>query len=486
MPTRINELLPILILLAAIGLVVTRLPRVDVGHEKTFLKRRFLNWFPVGLTYAFLYMGRYNLNTLTPTVFTKADYSDIYFWGTLTYGISFVLNGPLADKFGGRKTILAAAVGSAFSNLAMGAFVLRASLTSAPSNHGLVSVFSILYAINMYFQSFGAVSIVKVNSAWFHLRERGTFGGIFGILISLGVYFAFDWSFAIQKHLGFLWVFVVPAIVLFVLAVADFFLVRDTPGEAGHSDFDTGDASSTAHAAIEPGEGVYRKLEVPPGAASNERTPILTVAKMMFTSPIILTISAVEFCSGYLRNAIMQYYRPYIKETSVNPKVLGFVYDHWGMLLCVAGITGGVFAGLISDRVFHSRRGPVSAVLYGIMVVGAGILFGVLGTPMLGWLVVFMSLAIIGVHGMLSGTASMDFGGKKNVGVAVGIIDGCVYLGTAVESLILGRVLPKGEAAKIASNWWTWPTAMLPVALVGFLLTLRLWNARADKKSAAH
>ena len=58
------------------------------------------------------------------------------------------------------------------------------------------------------------------------------------------------------------------------------------------------------------------------------------------------------------------------------------------------------------------------------------------------WLVIFMSMAVIGVHGMLSGTASMDFGGKKNVGVAVGIIDGFVYLGTAVMSFTYGAVLP--------------------------------------------
>ena len=43
--------------------------------------------------------------------------------------------------------------------------------------------------------------------------------------------------------------------------------------------------------------------------------------------------------------------------------------------------------------------------------------------PVVGWLVVVMSLAVIGVHGMLSGTASADFGGRKNAGTAVGIID---------------------------------------------------------------
>ncbi len=49
----------------------------------------------------------------------------------------------------------------------------------------------------MYFQSYGAVSIIKVKAHWFHVRERGVFGAIFGTLISLGVYFAFDWGQAI-------------------------------------------------------------------------------------------------------------------------------------------------------------------------------------------------------------------------------------------------------------------------------------------------
>ena len=56
-----------------------------------------------------------------------------------------------------------------------------------------------------------------------------------------------------------------------------------------------------------------------------------------------------------------------------------------------------------------------------------------------------MSMAVIGVHGMLSGTASMDFGGSRNVGVAVGIIDGFVYLGTAVMSFTYAIVLPKEQ-----------------------------------------
>jgi OPA family glycerol-3-phosphate transporter-like MFS transporter len=146
-----------------------------------------------------------------------------------------------------------------------------------------------------------------------------------------------------------------------------------------------------------------------------------------------------------------------------------------------------MFAGVISDRVFQSRRGPVSAVLYAAMLAGSIAMYFTMKTPIFGFLMVFMSLCIIGVHGMLSGTASMDFGGKKNVGIAVGIIDGFVYLGTAAEAIALGFALPKDgtPAAKDPANWWGWPVVMVPAALVGFVLTTRLWNAKPKPKAFA-
>jgi OPA family glycerol-3-phosphate transporter-like MFS transporter len=89
-----------------------------------------------------------------------------------------------------------------------------------------------------------------------------------------------------------------------------------------------------------------------------------------------------------------------------------------------------------------------------------------------------MSLCVIGVHGMLSGTATMDFDGTKNAGLVTGIIDGFVYLGTGAQAFLFGRILPTGDAAKSADNWTQWPLAMLPVAVVGLLLATRVWNAR--------
>jgi OPA family glycerol-3-phosphate transporter-like MFS transporter len=326
---------------------------------------------------------------------------------------------------------------------------------------GLVGTLSVLYAANMYFQSFGAVSIVKVNAAWFHLRERGTLGGVFGILISLGVYFAYDWSRMITRAAPTYWVFFIPAAILAAFVVLDFFVIRDTPSDTGHPDFDTADASS--------------------GETGPRLGPVAVLSKML-RNPVIVVILLIEFCSGYMRNAIMQWYPKFAKATGLGDS---FVASNWGMLLCVAGITGGMFAGVISDKLFDSRRGPVSAVLYGGMTLGAVATLTLLHSPLLGWTVIFMSLCVIGVHGMLSGTASMDFGGKKNAGVAVGIIDGAVYAGTALQSVLLGKLLPSGEAAKTTENWSNWPYALLPLSVAGLVLATRVWNAKPKSQAPA-
>ena len=494
-----DQLAPILILLVVVTFVIGRLPKIELGHSDGFRRRRVMNWLPLGLTYAFLYMGRYNLKVSKfafegmqgpdgGAMMGNDDFGMIFGVGTVVYGFSFLINGPLTDRFGGKLAILLGAGGATVVNFVMGLCAMSLMYQGAMHQtiaENFVVIFSILYGVNMYFQSFGAVAIVKVNAPWFHVRERGVFGAIFGILISLGIYFAFDLGFSILNSWGLEWVFLTPAIMLALFWFIDFFVVKNTPGEAGQKDFDTADASS---------------------GDEGPQLGAIAVFKLMLKNPIIMTIAGIEFCSGFLRQAIMQWYRTFAKQTD---GVLGlkgdFVYDNWGMLLCVAGITGGVIAGIISDRVFNSRRGPVAVLLYGVMIVGAVLLTVVYNSGPLfsvgrfdfylqAWLVIIMSMAVIGVHGMLSGTASMDFGGKKNVGIAVGIIDGFVYLGTAVMSFTYGIILPQeqfDEAGKLIgpatepSNWAGWPISMIPLGVIGLILALRVWNAKPKPKATA-
>ncbi|MCK6552278.1 MFS transporter [Myxococcota bacterium] len=145
----------------------------------------------MGLAYAFLYMGRYNLTVAKNALgdlMSKADFGEIFGVGAFVYGLSFIINGPLTDRIGGRRTMLMGVLGALTVNVLMG-LVLYGTV-----NWGLKLpifwTFLVLYALNMYFQSFGAVAIVTVKAPWFHVRERGTFSTIFGVMISLGIYFA--------------------------------------------------------------------------------------------------------------------------------------------------------------------------------------------------------------------------------------------------------------------------------------------------------
>jgi MFS family permease len=94
----------------------------------------------------------------------------------------------------------------------------------------------------------------------------------------------------------------------------------------------------------------------------------------------------------------------------------------------------------------------------------------------LGAFVFLMSLCVIGTHGLLSGTATMDFGGRKGAATAVGVIDGFVYLGTALQSVSLGFLTTR--------DWSYWPWFLMPFSVLGFVLCLRIWSAKPGGKPA--
>ncbi|MBL9027953.1 MAG: MFS transporter [Myxococcales bacterium] len=614
-----------------------------VDHTFEFRLRRFWNWFPMGLTYALLYMGRYNLTVAQTSLgktqlMTKEDFGLIFGAGTIVYAFAFLFNGPLIDRIGGKRGMLLAAFGAAAANFGMGVYLRDVLAAGAKACGGggetsIAMTFSVLYAANMYFQSFGAVSIVKVNAHWFHVRERGGFSGIFGTMISSGIFLAFTvngWLLElVEKSWGdrVQWVvFVAPAALLFVFGIVEVFLLRDRPAQAGLKDFDTGDASS--------------------GDTSQTPVPTKEIFKRLFTNPIILTVAFIEFCTGVLRNGVMHWFPIYAKEVWVLPKshllmqgswdrvwlilvmfavaavsfllarqvqgqrrgyliVFGslaflapFFQGGWGGILMVAGVIGGNVAGWVSDLFFQSRRGPTAAGLYGFLTLcSVGMIFVLSAPPAQvaemapvpegkpepaatarllvgdkivsiagkkvdewadvtsavacwpaacecsGWdpeqckcsaklpqtpdpekktipatverdgktvelelidpkakmragdkrllaerpvlpmspywmgLIVFLiSLCVIGTHGVLSGTATMDFGGRKAAATAVGMIDGFVYLGTALQSISLG-FLTSSERY----GWGWWPPFLVPFAVGGFLLCLRIWNAKPGK-----
>ncbi len=417
-------------------------------HAPEYRRRRFMNWFPLGLTYATFYMGRYNLNVASKTMMdmfhlSKAEFGTIATAGFWTYALSVMFNGPLADRIGGKKAILFGALGASLLNLVIGLLFLGGWQTK------MIVGMSLLYAVNQYFQSFGALSVVKVNAPWFHVKERGVFGGIFGIMISGGYFLAMTVGGWIMSNLAWYMVFLIPSAAIFIMFLVDLFFVKDTPKDAGFENFNTGDASS------------HEK---------DKETPLKTgeLAARIFKNPVIITLAVSEFCTGFVRQGLLLWFVPFLSEVH---KI-----EHGGKLFTIAtsgitvgGILGGIMCGWMSDKLFQSRRPPVAFIFYLLQIVSLFIL-GRTASPVVASFMIGVScMWIFGVHGMLTGTASMDFGGTRAASSVAGLLDGVQYLASGLTGFLMGHYLDKW-------GWGSWTYMIMPFSLMGALLMTRLWN----------
>jgi len=424
------------------------------NHSKEFVSRRTQNWLALGLTYAAMYMARYNFG------FANKSLSDTYGWdktqvgtiistATLLYGISALFNGPIADRLGGRRAMLIGALGATLFNLAFG---LGAYLGFLGTGAVLLGYLATVWTLNMYFQSYSALALIKVNSGWFHVSERGVFSAIFGSMIQSGralVYFLMATPFMVM--LPWQWKFFIPAMCTGVMAFITWRVVQDSPKDAGLDDFDPQDATS----------------------GDTEKITFRYVARKVFTNPVAITIAIAEFCTGFVRHGFEQWFPRYMQEAQHLP------FDHpifqrGAFAVVIAGIAGAFVAGFASDKLFGHRRPPVAFIGYVIQIV---CLWVVWQAPSLNAIIIaftFNSLAISMVHSMLSGTASMDFGGKRAAATAAGMFDGMQYVGGSFTGAGLGWLLDH-------YGWGAWGPSMIGFSAIGAVLMLFLWNARPGR-----
>ena len=247
-------------------------------------------------------MGRYNFNVYRNHArelhgLSDAQVGTIATVGFWVYAASLLINGPLAEKFGGRRAILIGVAGATVVNACIALF-LRGSATDSNIVLGL----SLLYGANMYFQSFGAISVVKVNSSWFHWRERGLIGGVFGSMISLGYYLALGIGGLVYAHLPYWALFVVPSCVLAVMLAVDSHRPRPRPPERGRT---------RRLRDRRRGRERWRKtLREPPSSRSRG----VQLAPRVLAHPVLRVLALAEFCTGIVRQGLLLYYGRFLRD----------------------------------------------------------------------------------------------------------------------------------------------------------------------------
>ena len=257
------------------------------AYPPGFSFRRNLNWIIIGLTYASFYMCRYNFRFAAPGLeleygFSHTDITDMLSAWSIAYGTGQLVNGLLTDRIGGKIAMLIGAFGTIVVNLVFG----------FASFSGTFSTFALIWLMNGWFQSFGAPSMVKINAAWFNPHERGTFAGIFGLMIQCGQ-IAINWlgpiilggltlfTWTIAKG-DWHWLFRIPPIFVAVMAVLYALIPKESPEAAGY-----------------PGV-------VSDGAADAENSTRASLKESfttIFTHPLVWFYALAYGCTGAVRNS---------------------------------------------------------------------------------------------------------------------------------------------------------------------------------------
>ena len=418
-----------------------------------FRARRAQNWVTLGFTYAAFYTGRYNLSVVNKTL------SDTFGWdkghigwiisvGLFAYAASTFINGPLTDRFGGRRMLLIGTLGAMTFNVLFG----LGSLISTPTDTSkawLLGYFVVVFAINNYFQSFGACAIIKVNAPWFRREERGAFSGIFGAMIQGGRFLILSQGALVLLWLPWRWVFFLPAALLGTMSLLVYRFVVDSPEDAGLPQVVRDD-----------------------GPAEEAGASMGFLLRRVFANPVMMSLALCSFCIGFSRQGMDQWMVRYFQEVHHLDAKSG-VYQLVSSGAPFFGVLGAISAGVASDYFWHARRPPVIFICY----VGQLVSFFVLSqasSPMMAAVAILgASLCISGSHGMLLGVCTMDFGGRRAVATAAGLFDGLQYCAGALTGLGLGHLLDR-------YGWGIWAYALMPTAAVGAFVMLRMWNLTPD------
>ena len=419
------------------------------------LKYEFWRWRVFSITwlaYAGFYLTRKSFSVAKiglaedpDILMTKTTMGNIDFIYLIAYALGQFVWGTFGDRFGTRKIVLAGMLCSVIVGFVMGV-------------SSIVLLFGVLFCIQGLCQSTGWAPLTKNIGYWFSHRERGVVMGWWctNYAIGGGVALLFA-GYAADYFTNWRYAFFAPATALFVIWVLFFFLQKNRPEDVGLPPIEK--YHGEKEAVLAAGE---KPEEEPEGSWK-------TIFEV-FKNPIVLILGGVYFFLKPTRYAILFWAPLYVSEklgTGMGESALISTCFEWG------GFIGPIFGGYVSDKLFQSRRMPISIIcLFALAVV----LF------LFNRLAVYESKLIIAAlfftvgfllyvpDSLVSGTAAIDFGTKKGASTAAGLINGCGSIGA-----ILGGSLPG-----VISERWGWGVLFMMLAIsvsLAAVLLLPKWNA---------
>jgi OPA family sugar phosphate sensor protein UhpC-like MFS transporter len=401
------------------------------------------------ITYASFYLCRKNFSVAMPLLNTHVragnlDFANIIFAYSLMYTVGQVFFGWLSDKYGARIVVTSGMCVAAAANIAMAFY----------SSTGVLFALMILNGVG---QSAGWPGLVQMMANWFTRDKRGVVMSWWTTNYVLGGFLATVFAAYIATNAihiagtGLQHIFWVPAVILLSVAVVFSVGTRNTPEDAG-LELQSSKLSREA------------QDDRVPTPTSHPEEPFFHV----LTSPVVLVIACGCLFSKITRYAFLFWLPLYMTQE------LGYKVSEAGYTSGVfelSGFVGALMAGYISDKVFGSRRFPVSACMFWMLATMC------LLQPILArhgyWLNLF-GIAMIGIANygpdtLLQGAASQDVGSRLGTGKVSGWISGVGSIGQLTSPYLVAVVAGR-------YGWNVLFHVFTVVAFVGGVIQASLWR----------
>ena len=397
----------------------------DAGRNPTYERWRWQIFSITWLAYAGFYLTRKAFSVAKnelkkPEVMglTRVDMSWIDGANSVAYALGQFLFGTLGDKLGTRAIILVGMLASVMASVAMGC-------------SSTIALMGILFAIQGLCQSSGWAPLSKNVGEFFSQRERGSIMGFWCTNYAFGGFIASVLAGYSAQKFGWRYAFFVPAGVLFVIWILFFLFQRNRPEDVGLPP-------------IEQYHGEKETVIDPQAIPSLEPEGSWKVVAEVLRNKMVWLLAVVYFLVKPTRYLLLYWSPVYINELlgtgTASSGFLGSMFD-------LAGPVGTLAGGLISDRLFKSKRIPICVIaLFCLAVFMAAFRFIQPTRIAIGSGMFLIGFLIYIPDSLVAGAAAIDFGTKKGASTASGLVNGLGSLGQ-----IIGVTLP-GWAGKVLGN----------------------------------
>ena len=394
--------------------------------DSTLIKKLYKGWrwrmfLGMYVGYVVFYFTRKNISPALPLLSNKLDI-DIIELGILgsvfyiVYGVGKFISGLLADRANIRIFL---AIGLFFASIIHLFFGYLNSLY-------LIVFF---WGLNGAFQSMAAPSIAKGLVYWWSPKERATKWTLWSSshtagTFLIGILVAGLISLHQQGYIDWQAVFYVPGAIGLVCSMFLLYTLRDRPVSLG----------------LPPIEE-YKNDTLPMKLGENETSQFQIVKKYVLTNPYLWLLALANAFIYIIRFGTLDWGTKFMYDVKGIDEVSVAIF--WS-LMPLAGMPGGIIAGIIADKFYNGRCAPITIIYLTILalsIIGFYLFSGPDNYILTGIFLLLIGFLVDGPQNLVSGVQASRVTVKEAIASASGFCGLFGYIGATFSGIGLALTI---------------------------------------------